>query len=265
VTDIATKLGFETITLEDAATFCQIETMPYFGSIFITPYLRALRGYGYYEGYGFFLKTDDHNFPATMAEQQSTLYFIHHLFTMTIGEIKSALRTGGGWNKGLQKHIFQYLENQPVSHVPRSVSFLHYRRHFVQFHTRIVNLHTAEEWTLFCDKKSLKLVCRFLNLFCSGCVISIFMAESCDHTDDIITQQDICEHLRWHEHARKSPHFITDELKLVQADFDSLMTLLEGCFHPRGGSQALHTINTVPLELDILDILDLAAVVMTTT
>jgi len=106
MTDIATKLGFERINLIDAATFVQIETMPYFGKIGITAYLRALRGYGYYEAYGFFWEMNEFTSDAVIEEQQSTLNFNHHLYTTKIGELKTAFNDDSFWEKpGLQKFV----------------------------------------------------------------------------------------------------------------------------------------------------------------
>ena len=109
MTDIAAKLGFERINLVDAATFVQIETLPYFGKIGITAYLRALRGYGYYEAYGFFLEMNEaYGFiwDDVIEEQQSTLYFNHHLYTTKIGELKTAFEEHTFWKKpGLIKFV----------------------------------------------------------------------------------------------------------------------------------------------------------------
>jgi hypothetical protein len=73
--------------------------------------LRALRGYGYYEAYGVFLEMNKFIWDDVIEEQQSTLYFNHHLYTTTIGELKIAFNTNTFdtnmfWKKpGLQKFV----------------------------------------------------------------------------------------------------------------------------------------------------------------
>lgn len=51
---IAAAFDVKVISLYDAARFFDTETSPFWGHVDVTKYLRKVRGYGQYEGYGFF-------------------------------------------------------------------------------------------------------------------------------------------------------------------------------------------------------------------
>ena len=109
LTDIGSSLQFSSIALQDEATFVQLDTMPYFdtaagGEMFITSYLRAVRGYGFYESFGFFSTIHD-DIDQQMEEQQLIVNFHHELFTKKIGELKLMLA------EELEPHSFPELHS----------------------------------------------------------------------------------------------------------------------------------------------------------
>jgi hypothetical protein len=91
LTSVCASLGFYSIGLLDLSTFVDLSTMPYFGDIGITAYLRALRGYGFYEGMGFFSKTSLKKVSDIVAHQQSILDYHHAIFTTPIGQLRTRL------------------------------------------------------------------------------------------------------------------------------------------------------------------------------
>ena len=86
LTSIGASLGFKIINLSDAACFVDVASMPYFGRVYITPYLRALRGFGYYEGMGFF--STNGKFEYVKAHEQAVLNFFHKLYTTKIKDLR---------------------------------------------------------------------------------------------------------------------------------------------------------------------------------
>ena len=83
IASMASSLGFNYLTLIDASAFVDISTMPYWGPIQMTSYLRLIRGYGFYEGIGFFARPS----AESSKQQQKVLDYHHWFFTTTITEL----------------------------------------------------------------------------------------------------------------------------------------------------------------------------------
>jgi hypothetical protein len=100
LTDICTKLDFTTITLEDVAKFTHFETMPFFAGVNMTHYLRALRSYGYYEGFGFCsqLLPECMELDQRVQHQQSIVNFHEHIFTLPIIKLEKHCCDGTLWD-----------------------------------------------------------------------------------------------------------------------------------------------------------------------
>jgi len=89
LTSICATLGFKDIKLADGSTFVDLETMPFAGNVLITPYLRALRGYGFYEGMGFFGTPRRQDLATAIRHQQAILNYHHKVYTTPIADLRS--------------------------------------------------------------------------------------------------------------------------------------------------------------------------------
>lgn len=94
---MASSLGFRKMTLQDASSFFDPFTAPIFAidNNAMTHYLRLMRGYGFYEGHGFFKKTPTLT-PKEAAEVETGLLEYHHLcFTTPISTMKENMKPTG--------------------------------------------------------------------------------------------------------------------------------------------------------------------------
>ena len=94
LTNLCTSLlsDVKYLQVDDVATFFDFKTAPYFKDAKMTPYLRLLRGYGWYEGLGFFAKhTSDLTIDEVRVHQQRLLDFHHQLFTSPLNSLPNKL------------------------------------------------------------------------------------------------------------------------------------------------------------------------------
>jgi hypothetical protein len=95
LTNLCTSLlsDVKYLQVDDVATFFDFKTAPYFKDAKMTPYLRLLRGYGWYEGLGFFAKhTSDLTIDEARVHQQRLLDFHHQLFTSPLNSLPDKLK-----------------------------------------------------------------------------------------------------------------------------------------------------------------------------
>lgn len=78
---IAAAFDVKVVSLYDVAEFFDTETSPFWGKVGVTKYLRKVRGYGQYEGYGFFGDV-------VRSNEQAYLNHVHYIMTTSLNELE---------------------------------------------------------------------------------------------------------------------------------------------------------------------------------
>ena len=141
---MAASLRFDTITLSDSTTHSDPRKSPYFGDN-MAGYLRLVRGYGFYEGLGFF-RTSSQDDSIAKTRQETFIYTVNEFYTTPLKHLDLGKESKyGGEIVDIIKPVIDYISKTPENRFMMNLSF---RGIVKNFEGQIQHLRPSQEEVL---------------------------------------------------------------------------------------------------------------------